>query len=410
MIGEIIAIGDELTSGRIANTTSRYAAQRLYAEGYTVRAVHTIGDSFELIGKTIQKSLQHSDFLLITGGLGPTTDDITNEAVIRALGLEKELNRQVLASLEKRLAPLDGRKRAVIDKMALLPQNAAILDESYKMAGYILKHEDKPLFFLPGVPTQMELLLATKVLPALREKTLVSAGQVSQKVYRCFGLPESVINERLLELEKQPGVQIGYYPVNCEVHISVTIRSSTLSTQNDLVQDTDTFLTQALGANIYGTDKTSMAETVGNLILKQKGMLCIAESCTGGLICSKITEVAGSSLWFAGGIVAYSNDAKETMLNVDRALLTHYGAVSAEAARAMAARLAQKLNCPTAVSVTGIAGPGGGTEQKPVGTVYIGLYHNNKVSEQLHHFTGTRNQIQEQTALTALDTVRRACL
>lgn len=412
MIGEIIAIGDELITGRINNTTSGYAAQHLHAAGHTIRSIHTIGDSLELIGPAIKCSLKRSDFIIVTGGLGATTDDLTNDAVIRALELNGALNEQVITSVKKRNPNISPIQQEAVKKLAWLPEDAKILDDTYRMAGYILPFDGKPLFFLPGVPPQMEVLLVDKVLPALKKWYPQAEVHVRQELYRTFGLPETKVNNLLVQLEEAQGIQLGYYPVNCEVHVSLTVKAATTPVVEELLATTDKSIRNLLGTYIYGTGQQSLAQVVGELMMEKAPgkLMCSAESCTGGLIGSKITQVAGSSNWFAGGVVAYSNALKESLLGVDHALLKNYGAVSPQAARAMAARLAAKLKCNTAVSVTGIAGPGGGSEEKPVGTVYIGLFHNDKVSETLYHFSGNRHQIQEKTALTALDTVRRALL
>ncbi len=410
MIGEIIAIGDELVTGRIDNTTSGYAARKLHAAGYTIRSIQTIGDSLQLIGPTLLNSLEHADFIIVTGGLGATTDDLTNKAVIETLNLQGEVNPQVIAGVKTRRPDLDKVQMAAIEKLAWLPKDVTILDDTYRMAGYILLHNKKPIFFLPGVPPQMEYLLTTRVLPELQNWFPDHQQKVNQQVYKTFGLYESEINRQLIQLENQPSVHIGYYPVGCEVHISLTVTTDDQDKTDTLFATIDATIRSTLGNYIFGTGKVSMAEAVGKLLLQQKQTFCIAESCTGGLIGSQVTKIAGSSQWFAGGVIAYSNDLKESLLNVDRTLLQNYGAVSSQAARAMAARLAAKTKCNTGVSVTGIAGPGGGSEEKPVGTVYIGLFHNNKVSDTLYNFSGSRRQIQEKSALTALDTVRRALL
>ncbi len=410
MIGEIIAIGDELTTGRIANTTSGVAARELFAAGHEIHAMHTIGDTPDLIGATLKAALVHTDFVIITGGLGATTDDLTNEAVVKALGLAADLNPEVLASLKTRLPNDTLEQKACIEKLAWLPQDAKILDDGYRMAGYLLQHEGNLLFFLPGVPPQMEELLTNKVVPYLHQWSQQHQQPVCQQLYRTFGLPESEINNRLLPLENTADIQLGYYPVDCEVHVSLTIRNAANGENDQRFIETDATIREAIGSHIYGTGHQSLAAVVGHLLVAKARTLCVAESCTGGLIGSRITEVAGSSQWFAGGVVAYSNQLKELLLNVDRALLDNYGAVSPHCARAMAARLAARLNCEMAVSVTGIAGPDGGSKGKPVGTVYIGLFHDNRVSDHLFHFTGTRRQIQDKTAHTALDLVRRALI
>ena len=410
MIGEIIAIGDELTSGRIANTTSGYAARELFLRGYEIRAMHTIGDVPELIGETLKAALARSDFVIVTGGLGATTDDLTNEAVIKTLSLKAMVHPGVLANLEARLAPEQRSEAISLAKLAQLPEGAEVLDDDCRMAGYLLRHNGKPIYFLPGVPPQMETLFRSKVLPGLLAIAPSPPIPVCQQIYRTCGLQEIEINRRLLVLEEKGEVQLGYYPVGCEVHVSLTARNFKNGLTDPRFLAADAFIRQALGSAVYGIGEGTLAAATGQLLKTSGKMLCVAESCTGGLIASKITETPGSSQWFGGGVVVYSNELKRRLLKIDNTMLDHFGAVSAETARAMATQAAERLNCDIAVSVTGIAGPGGGTAEKPVGTVYMGLYHCHRVVDQLCHFTGTRRQIQEKTAQTALDLVRRALL
>lgn len=410
MIGEIIAIGDELTSGRITNTTSGFAARELFAAGHDIYAMHTIGDQPELIGEALNRALSRVDFVIVTGGLGATTDDLTNEAVVKALGINAVINEGVMASLKSRLRHSQKEHMIALQKLAWLPENAEVLDSAYRMAGYMLPYKGKPIFFLPGVPPQMRELLTNKVLQRLAAWKAGASNPIRQRVYRTFGLMESEINNRLLNLEEDGLVQIGYYPVGCEVHVSLTTREADGQNPDTLFDTTDQAIREALGRSIYGTGKTTLASVTGELLKDKEKTLCVAESCTGGLIGSKITQIAGSSQWFAGGVIAYSNMLKEKLLNVDRAMLINYGAVSGIVARAMAARLADRLQTDMAISVTGIAGPEGGTEEKPVGTVYFGLFHNNKVTDHLFYFHGSRTEIQERTAHTALDLLRRALL
>lgn len=410
MIGEIIAIGDELTSGRITNTTSGYAARELFFAGHEIQAMHTIGDAPELIGSTLKAALDRSDFVIVTGGLGATTDDLTNEAVISALKLKTAVHPCVQARINMRLAQEQCSDGVSLAKLALLPEDAEVLDDDCRMAGYLLRHNGKLIYFLPGVPPQMETLLATKVLPGLSAFSAAANIPVCQQVYRTCGLQEIEINRRLLALEQNDAVQLGYYPVGCEVHISLTLRNLKNGRNDPLFLEIDTFIRQTLGDALFGSGNETLAAVIGQLAQQRGIMLCTAESCSGGLIAGTITETPGSSQWFGGGVIVYSNEMKHLLLNIDRSLLTDYGAVSAETARAMASRAALQLNCDLAVSATGIAGPDGGSAEKPVGTVYLGLYYQNKVMDRLCHFTGSRRQIQEKTAQTALDMVRRALL
>lgn len=408
MIGEIIAIGDELTTGRIANTTSGFAARHLFAAGHEVYAMHTIGDTPTLIGEALKRAIRRVDFVLVSGGLGSTTDDLTNEAVAEALERPPTLYPDILEKIRQHLGGMESASN--LEKMAWLPKGAEILNHKARMAGYMLVHESVPIFFLPGIPSQMKELLVEQVLPRLSGWSANNRNYIQQRVYRTFGLSETVINSRLVELEQQANVHIGYYPVDCEVHVSLTVLEKDDRAAEEKFVQTDRALTDALGTAIYGTDRETLAAVVGNLLLKNHKRLSVAESCTGGLIGEKLTSVAGSSSWFAGGVIAYSNHLKEILLGIDQDLLKNYGAVSEQVARAMAARLADKIKTDLTVSVTGIAGPDGGSKEKPVGTVYIGLLHNNTVKAHLHHFEGNRARIREMTANTALDTIRRALL
>ncbi len=407
MIGEIIAIGDELISGRITNTTSVFAARHLFAAGHEIYAMHTIGDNPPLIGEVLKRAIKRVEFVLVTGGLGSTTDDMTTEAVAEALDRSPTLYPEILKRIRKHLD--HGQEMGHLEKMAWLPEGAEILNEKARMAGYLLVHNKVPIFFLPGVPWQMRELLLEHVLPRL-------AGfgdnhhRVRQCIYKTFGLSEIEINHRLLQLEKRDFVHIGYYPVGCEVHVSLTVLHKDRNIADTTFAEADAAIRQTLGDALFGIDQQTLASVVGDLLLEHKKMLSVAESCTGGLIGKKLTDVAGSSAWFAGGVIAYSNHLKEVLLDVDHDLLKNYGAVSKQVAMAMAARLPARIGANISVSVTGIAGPGGGSEEKPVGTVYIGLFHDNRVQARLHHFSGNRKKIRQMTACTALDTIRRALL
>jgi nicotinamide-nucleotide amidase len=410
MIGEIIAIGDELTSGRITNTTSGYAARELFLLGHEIRIMHTIGDAPDLIGETLKAALDRSDFVLVTGGLGATTDDLTNEAVIAALGLKTAVHPGVQARIDARLPQESCGEAVSLDKLARLPEGAEVLDSTFRMAGYLLRYHGKPIYFLPGVPPQMKILLHDKVLPGLQALASAPPIPVCQQIYRTCGLREIEINHRLLALEQNSAVQLGYYPVGCEVDVSLTAKNLEHGAGDPLFRAADTFIRQALGEALYGLGDATLATATGQLLKSQGKKLGVAESCTGGLIASKITEIPGSSQWFSGGVVVYSNELKQLLLGIDPSLLAQYGAVSSETARAMATQAALRLQCDIAVSATGIAGPEGGTADKPVGTVYLGLAYQGQVMDQLYHFTGSRRQIQEKTVQTALDLVRRALL
>lgn len=408
MIGEIIAIGDELTSGRILNTTSSFAASQLFAAGHEIFAMHTIGDTPALIGEALKRAIRRVDFVIVTGGLGATTDDLTNEAVADALNRPPTLHREILARLKS--SGDNSRNDRRLEKLAWLPEGAEILNMEARMAGYLLVYDGTPIFFLPGIPAQMKELFTDHVLPCLAGWSADVRSYVCQRVYRTFGVSENMINRQLEEIEKTPGVKIGYYPVDSEVHISLTVAGRDQSESASLFGKLDADIRRALGEPLYGCNQETMAEVIGNMLRKRGWIMTTAESCTGGLLASKITETAGCSEWFAGGLIAYSNELKEKYLRVDKKLLAEYGAVSGPVARAMAEGAAAETGAALSVSVTGIAGPTGGTESKPVGTVFVGLFIEGTVSDHRYLFSGARKEIQERTAQTVLDLVRRTLL
>jgi nicotinamide-nucleotide amidase len=256
----------------------------------------------------------------------------------------------------------------------------------------------------------MKALFTNHVLPFLAGWSADDRNHVRQKVYRTIGLSENTINNLLRDVENAPQLKIGYYPVDSEVHVTLTVIGKNPGDSDALFAEADARLTAILHDALYGVNQETMAQVVGSLLRERRLRLCVAESCTGGLISSKITEVPGSSEWFAGGIVAYSNELKEKFLSVDRRLLAEHGAVSAPVVRSMARGMAMAASSPVAVAVTGIAGPTGGTPDMPIGTVYFGLYHDQQVWDRHRLFTGSRTEIQELTAQTALDLVRRALL
>jgi len=412
MIGEIIAIGNELTSGRVLNTTSRFAAGLLFSAGHEISAMSTIGDTPAEISKTLKRAIKRSDFIIVTGGLGATSDDLTSEVVGQALGRPTVFHPEIFAKIKALLSNLDDQALSDLQKLALLPTGAEVLNPEARMAGYLLVHDDKPIFFLPGVPHEMQELLADTVIPRLGVWQEGGAKLVKQKVFKVFGLGEIEINHRVAHLEKEEDgrVRIGYYPVFPEVHLSLTVIDEDESEIESTFQHLEKEIELSLGDFLFGTDDDTMESVVGKLLQSQGKVLATAESCSGGLIGHKITTVPGSSNYFAGGVIAYSNTLKEKLLGVDPTLLVEHGAVSSAVAQAMADGIRHKTAADIGVAVTGIAGPTGGTPEKPVGTVFVGLSTPDETVDIPCRFSGDRWQIQELTAVKSLDLVRRLLL
>jgi nicotinamide-nucleotide amidase len=409
MLGEIIAIGDELTSGRIINSTSGFAARHLFAAGHDILAMTTIGDSREMIAEVLQRALGRADFLVVTGGLGATSDDLTNEAVAATLGRPTVFFPEILAKIEKAAGARSPEGRQLLEKLAWLPAGAEVLSPEANMAGYLLVHGGKPIFFLPGVPEEMRHLLTSAVIPQLAAWRGGSALAVRQQLYRVLGLGETEINRRLTPLEdSDPRIKIGYYPVFPEVHVSLTAQDHTPEEIVPLFASYDAAIRQTLGDGLFGTGDETIEGVVGALLAARGRTLAIAESCTGGLVGHAVTRIAGSSGYFLGSVVTYSDELKEKLLGVETEVLSRYGAVSGETARAMAEGCRRLTGADYAISVTGIAGPGGGSVGKPVGTVHFGLVAPGEAARDfLFRFHGDRLQIQIITCATALDLLRR---
>jgi nicotinamide-nucleotide amidase len=379
--------------------------------GHEIVAMATIGDSPELIGQALKKALARADFIIVTGGLGPTTDDLTTEAVARVLERPVTFHPEIQAQIKHHLAShpkVTGNAAIDLGKLAWLPMGAEALKPAGNMAGYVLIHAEKPIFFLPGVPREMQELLKDCVLPRLRKWPGRAHRQVKQRLYRIFGLPETEVNQRVRHLESDNSlVRLGYYPVFPEVHLSLTALGATEEESASLFQIFDQRIKEALGDYIYGLGDETMAMKVGELADRKNIKLAVAESCTGGLISHTITTVPGSSAYFLGGVVSYSNQLKMDLLGVEQDTLSRHGAVSAETAMAMARGMQRISGADIAVATTGIAGPTGGSEEKPVGTVYFGLAAGDGCRHYLRHFSGSRANIQAIAAQTALDILRK---
>ncbi|CAG37686.1 CinA family nicotinamide mononucleotide deamidase-related protein [Desulfotalea psychrophila] len=407
---EIIAIGDELTSGRILNTTSSFAAKQLFEAGYEIYGMSTIGDTPEVIGEALKRSIERVDAVLVTGGLGSTDDDLTNEAVSRAFGLPTLPNLEILSIVRAHFAQITDAPVGQLEKLAWLPEGAEVFDPQSGMAGYQLIYEDKPIFFLPGVPHQMKALMVEHVLPRLATWHTHRHVSTFQRVFRIFNLPENEVNTRVSRLKLTNDVHIGYYPVFPEVHLSLLIRDTNPKTAKRLFDSSCRAIKTALGDHIYGYDRDTMSQIVGQALVKRGMTLAVAESCTGGLIAQKLTDMPGSSRYFLGGVTSYHNSMKTAFLDVPERLIEKEGAVSPEVAEAMAYGILEKTGADVTLSVTGIAGPGGGTLEKPVGTVYIAASTPHGDWVNAFQFKGSREQIRELSAQHSLDILRRYLL
>jgi len=407
MRGEIIATGTELVTGQIVESNAQYAARKLHEASLPVQCISIVGDDVPVLREALSRALNRSQFVVITGGLGPTDDDLTVAAAAAELDLklvqDGGIVQRISRFLEKRGLPWEDR----YGRLALMPEGATILDPGRGACGFSLKHRDTWLFFLPGVPQEMRSLFDSVVLPAL----MAVAGPreiMVQRRLRLFGMTEAEVQNVVSGLTgPTQGVSLGFYPQFPETHLTLTARGED---QEELEAALDRFtgaLAQEVGEVLLGPEEGTLEELVGLRLRETKFSLAVAESCSGGLICHRITNVPGASDYFMGGVVTYSNQAKMDLLQVPEETLAATGAVSAETAMEMASGVREIFHADIGLAVTGIAGPTGGTPEKPVGTVYMGLAMPQGVEAKHHLFQGDREQIKTLSAQTALNWLRR---
>lgn len=425
MTAAILSIGTELTRGELVNGNARWLAEQLTELGFQVVEHATVADDAKHIASALLRLCQsgpqsgpQARVLVCTGGLGPTSDDLTTAAVAAALGVPLERDAASLAAIEARYrSGKIARAMPVLNaKQADFPRGAHVLPNAVGTApGFAVtigsgSHATRA-FFMPGVPTEMQHLFATHVAPAIAGLVKRTSFQVH---IRTVGLAESVLAERLRDIDlggarHTPGITIGYRASFPEVEVKVLAERADLEQARALAQGVAGEVQQLLHDVAYGGKDSNYPAHVGELLRRAGLQVALAESCTGGLIGKLLTDVAGSSDYVLGGAVTYANTAKHRMLGVDKALLREHGAVSEEVARAMAEGVLQMLGAQIAVAVTGIAGPGGGSEHKPVGTVCFALaLAGAPTRTRTELFPGDRERVRVRTAYTALRLLAQA--
>jgi nicotinamide-nucleotide amidase len=407
MQGEIITIGNELISGRTLNLNAWYAAGRLTASGLRVSRITSVGDDFNMVSDALKKAMKTSRFVVATGGLGSTDDDITNEIVAKALKRPLCLDRQMFEQIKSHAEARDMKITPSLEKMAWMPEGSKMLNPEGTVCGFSIVEKGVRLYFLPGVPDQMRYLLDKFVLPEILTiyKTL---PVMRQRILRLYGLNEPSIAETLKQLQvKTAGIILGFYPHFPENHITLSLRGKDEPTVTKELDRLEKEIRRLVGSYIFSDANHGMEDVVGHMLAEKKLTISVAESCTGGMIGHRLTNVPGISAHFQGGIVVYSNQSKAELLSVRKETLEKYGAVSDETVREMACGVRKYLKTDLGLAVTGIAGPDGGTKEKPVGTVHIGLATKDDIYSGKYRFWGNRKQVKSNTSMMALDWVRR---
>jgi nicotinamide-nucleotide amidase len=404
----VLSIGTELTRGELVDSNAAWISEQLTLVGCEVLERATVPDDVTAIADALRRLAHGRAVLICTGGLGPTTDDLTAEAAARALGVGLVRDEASVEAIKRRFAAFGRTMSPSNVKQAELPEGATALENPVGTApGIALTLDGCQCFFLPGVPHEMKRLFSDHVEPSLGRVVERRSHQIR---LRTFGLPESVLGERLAAIEpSHPGVTVGYRASFPEVEVKLLARGGSEAEAEELAARAARDVRERLGKVAFGEGDETFGSYVGR-VLRDRGLrLAIAESCTGGIIGAMLTDVPGSSNFLLLDAVTYSNASKSEVLGVGEELLRAHGAVSAESAAAMAEGARRVVDADLAVSVTGIAGPGGGTEDKPVGTVWIALARRgHEPSAALHRLAGERRRIRTLAAYLALDTVVRA--
>lgn len=412
MIAELISVGIELLLGNIINTNAAYLSEQLAALGFSVYFETTVGDNEARLELALKTALERADVVLLSGGLGPTEDDLTKETAAKVLGLscreDKEVKKAITEYFERRKLGTITKNNW---KQAMVPEGADVLQNPNGTApGLILRNRDgqKHVILLPGPPGELIPLFEEQVVPYLQKLT---SSVICSKTVKIFGLGESMVEDRICDLiDGQTNPTIAPYAKTGEVHLRVTAQASSEEEAEKLLQPVCDELIGRFPDHVYTTDeKETLEENIAALLREQQFTLTTAESCTGGLLSGRIVGAAGVSQVFRQGFVTYSNEAKMQLLGVRESTLAEHGAVSKETAQEMAEGAAKAAQADVALSVTGIAGPDGGTEEKPVGLVYIGCYLDGKTYVRKCNFSGNRQKIREQSVAYALCLLRQ-CL
>jgi nicotinamide-nucleotide amidase len=403
MISEVLVIGDEILSGQIPDTNSSFLARRLSALGIKVGRITRVGDEPSMIAEAIKAALKRSALVIASGGLGPTLDDQTISVAAKLFHTRPLLDEELLVRIERRFRDQNKVLPGIATRQALIPQGALVLDNPIGISpGLILRENEKTLILLPGMPEELARIFDDGVRPFLETTYKLSPKQFV--IIRTIGITEAEIYERLRGyLKRHKKLKLAYLPSNRGVDLRLT------APDYEYLRERVKEIIRELTPWAYGSDIDALEAVVGELLRRGGFTLAVAESLTGGLIGDMLTDVPGSSDYFLGGAVVYSNRLKQEVCGVKELTLKRYGAVSSQTVSEMAIGIKSRFHADFGIGVSGIAGPGGGTLKKPVGLVYIGVAGKD-VRVERNQFYGTRRMIKERSALAALDLLRRTIL
>jgi len=408
MIIEIISTGTELLLGQIVNTNAPYLARRLNELGFDVLFQSTVGDNRERMTQVLSVALARADVIITTGGLGPTQGDITKEVTAALLGRKLYLHEPSLDHIKcfftrRNLNMSDNNLR-----QAMIAEGALVLKNSFGLApGTVVETEKNTVIHLPGPPYEMEGMFEQEVAPYLIQR-FGDQGVIFSKTLRSFGLGESALEEEIKDLIKaQNNPTIALLVRGGEITVRITAKASDQQSAQKLIDDMEQKIRSRIDKYVFGINDETQELVTGRLLAAKKLTVALAESCTGGLVTNRLTDIPGSSEYLTGSVVCYSNAAKISAVGVPASTLEEFGAVSSQAAQAMASGIRNLFASDIGIGITGIAGPGGATDDKPVGLVFIALADKKAMQCHQYNFIGDRMAIKQRTANTALSLIRQ---
>ncbi len=407
MKAEIIAVGSEMLTAYRVDTNSLLLTDELNKMGIEVARKVIVGDERAVLRETFREALERAELVIAIGGLGPTEDDVTREAVAELLGRKLLLNEEILRGIQERFRRFGRVMSETNKRQAMVPEGATVLENKRGTApGLWMEERGRIVILLPGPPNEMKAMFEAQVRARLEK---VSGGQrLYTRELRVAGLPESEIDQRIAPIYTgYTDAQTTILAAPGEIQIHLRAWSGDAAAANRMLDEMVERLRFALGEAVFTTQGEEMETVVANALNQNHATIAVAESCTGGLVAQRLTSIPGSSSYFLGGVVCYSNELKSAWADVPAELIEAKGAVSAEVAVALAEGIRRSTGAQLGIGITGIAGPSGGTPEKPVGTVHIALANESGTKERSMHFPGDRERIRLYASQTALDLVRR---
>ncbi len=408
MKAEIITIGDELLIGQVIDTNSAWIAEQLNLYGVEIYQITSVHDEQKQILEALLKAEQSADIIILTGGLGPTKDDITKNVLCKYFNTKLVFHKPAFEQIKERFKNRNISINKLNKDQALVPESCTVLlNKAGTAPGMWFKKGSKIYISIPGVPFEMKYLMEHEILP--RIKDLGAGRAIYHKTINTHGLPESILAKTIEDWETAlpVNIKLAYLPNPMAVRLRLSVTGANLNILKQQVEEEIEKLKKIIPENIYGFDNETLAEVTGRLLVSNSASLALAESCTGGFISHLITSVPGSSSYFKGSIIAYSNEVKQKILGVNPVSIEKFGAVSEQVACEMAHGVKDLFGVDYAIATTGIAGPGGGTEEKPTGTVWIAVADNRLVAAEKFVFGNNRERNIMRSSQTALQMLRK---